>query len=38
MATAQLDMLLRHIRKLAARGCSLQRSDRQLLDDFLHQP
>jgi RNA polymerase sigma factor (sigma-70 family) len=34
MATAQLDMLLRHIRQLAARGCTVQRSDRQLLDDF----
>jgi RNA polymerase sigma factor (sigma-70 family) len=34
MATAQLETLLRHIRKLAVRGCSLQRSDRQLLDDF----
>jgi RNA polymerase sigma factor (sigma-70 family) len=34
MATTQLDTLLRHIRKLAARGCSLERSDPQLLEDF----
>src|SRR5438552_5570446 len=34
MATAQLDTLLRHIRKLAAAGGLPQRSDRQLLDDF----
>src|SRR5216683_2832435 len=34
MATAQLDTLLRHIRKLAAGRGSSQRSDSQLLDDF----
>src|SRR6266851_1957771 len=34
MATAQLETLLRHIRKLAAGRCSPQRTDRQLLDDF----
>jgi RNA polymerase sigma factor (sigma-70 family) len=34
MATAQLETLLRHIRKLAAGRCSLQRTDRQLLDEF----
>jgi RNA polymerase sigma factor (sigma-70 family) len=34
MATAQLGTLLRHIHKLAAGGRALQRTDRQLLDDF----
>ncbi|HEV3444364.1 MAG TPA: RNA polymerase sigma factor, partial [Gemmataceae bacterium] len=34
MATAQLSTLLQHIHKLAADRDSLQRSDRQLLDDF----
>jgi RNA polymerase sigma factor (sigma-70 family) len=34
MATAQLDTLLRHIRKLAAGRGSSQRTDPQLLDDF----
>jgi RNA polymerase sigma factor (sigma-70 family) len=34
MATTQLDTLLRHIRRLAVRGCSLRRTDRQLLEDF----
>jgi hypothetical protein len=34
MATAQLSTLLQHIHRLAADRDSLQRSDRQLLDDF----
>ncbi len=34
MATAQLSTLLRHIHKLAADRSALQRTDRQLLDDF----
>ncbi len=34
MATAQLGTLLRHIHKLAAARGTLQRTDRQLLDDF----
>src|SRR5262245_39921228 len=34
MATAQLETLLWHIRKLATGGCAPQQTDRQLLDDF----
>ena len=34
MARAQLEPLLRHIRKLAAGRCWTQSSDRQLLEDF----
>jgi DNA-directed RNA polymerase specialized sigma24 family protein len=34
MATAQLEILLRHIRKLAAKPGAGQATDRQLLDDF----
>src|SRR6266849_3688421 len=34
MATAQLDAVLRHIRKLAAGRCLSQSTDSQLLDDF----
>jgi RNA polymerase sigma factor (sigma-70 family) len=34
MATAQLEAILRHIRKLAAGRCLPQLTDRQLLDDF----
>jgi type I site-specific restriction endonuclease len=34
MATAQLGSLLRHVHRLAAGRGSLQRTDRELLDDF----